>query len=671
MTKSEEEKDKKMQEALQGIEQQLGSIQAGKIPAQQKSQPKSSKRNKRSRRKKRVFNQNNQEKKMNSNENRPQQKRRPQQGQQPHKQKPHAHKARRPQRPRKGPQKQQGHHKGSGKNKLRIIPLGGLEEVGKNMMLFEYGNDIMIVDMGFQFPTEDMLGIDYVIPDVRYLEKKKRNVRGVVLTHGHLDHIGAIPYVLPKLGFPDVYGMPLTIGFVKKQITEFKQTEQAKLHTFKPEETLKLGCFKVSFFRVNHSIPDAVALVIETPVGRIVHTGDFKFDATPNRDQKPIDLRAIGAIGKKGVLALISDSTNALEPGHTVSEKVVGENLENIIKNTKGRLVVASFSSLIGRLQNIMDAAQKCNRKIFISGRSMITNVKIAQQLGYIQVPKGLIIDIRKMKKYKDSEIIALTTGSQGEDFAALARIATNDHAHVRIRKGDTIVISASPIIGNEAAIIKVINRLAKKGARIITNKQMPIHTSGHAKQDELMEMINLIKPKYLIPEHGDFYMRSTHAQLGVKCGVPKNHIFLIDNGGVIEVDQTRTMTKSKEKVPVGHVMVEGPERSEVGAHVLMDRQLMAENGVLVVTLRMKRQNKQLIGKPRVESRGFVYADSSAQVLNEIVNGTKTAYDSFRKGNPKRFKEEELVRFIQQSLDRMLVRMLDKRPLVLPTILYV
>lgn len=555
-------------------------------------------------------------------------------------------------------------------HKLRIIPLGGFEEIGKNMMIFEYGNDILIVDMGFQFPTEDMLGIDYVIPDVSYLEKKKKNIRGIFLTHGHLDHIGGIPYLLPKLDYPPVFGTALTMGLVARQLEEFKLKDAVKLNVFKPREILQFGAFRVSSFRVNHSIPDSVSCVIDTPVGRVVHTGDFKFDKTPH-DQKPADLNVIKKVGNEGVLVMISDSTNALEPGHTTSEKIIAQNLDRLIKETQGRLIVASFSSLIGRLQQIMDSAIRYNKKIFISGRSMITNVKIAQELGYIKVPKGVIVDIKKMKKYKDNEIIALTTGSQGEDFAALARIATDNHAHVKIKKSDTVVLSSSPIIGNESAIIKVINMLCRLGAKVITNKDLDVHTSGHAKQEELKMMMRMLKPKFFIPEHGDYYMRSRHAELAVECGIARKDIFLVDNGGILEVSKARHLTLSKERVPAGHVMVESNGNFEVGAEILMDRQLMAENGVMTVSFKVNRNGFKISGAPLVESRGFVFAEQDKKVVSEVKIAAEKAFHSFKKISKGKFKEQELLLFIKQNIDHRLVAMLDKRPLVIPQIIYV
>lgn len=549
---------------------------------------------------------------------------------------------------------------------LRIIPLGGFEEVGKNTMAFEYGNDIIIVDLGFQFPTEDMLGIDYVLPDLSYLEAKKQNIRGIYLTHGHLDHIGGLPYLLPKLGFPPVFGAPLTIGFVEKQLTEFKLTKQAKLIKFDPKEKLRAGAFELSFFRVNHSIPDAVAIVIDTPCGRVVHTGDFKFDFTP-ADQKPADFQEIASVGAKGVLALISDSTNSLEPGHTVTEQVIAKNLDDIVRDAKGRLIVTSFSSLIGRLQQVFDSAVRYNRKIFLTGRSMQTNIQIAQNLGYVKVPRGIIMDIRKLDKFRDEEVMILTTGSQGEDVSALARMAMDTHHLVKIQKGDTVVLSSSPIIGNESAIVKVLNGLARRGARIVTNRNINVHTSGHAKQEDLKLMIKLIKPKYLIPAHGDYYMRMAHRDLAASIGHVEANTFLLDNGEVVVATPQGVMEKSGEKLSYKYIMVEGPERSLVANHVLMDRQLMAENGALFVLIHADLPQGKLKERVKVISRGFVYLDSTQEIMEKTREAAEKGFEQFitsQAGRP--CKLSELQDFIQQTVDRAIMRLVDKRPLIVP-----
>ena len=551
------------------------------------------------------------------------------------------------------------------KGGLRIIPIGGFEEVGKNMMVFEYDKDIMIVDMGFQFPTEDMLGIDYVLPDISYLQDKKDRIRGIFLTHGHLDHIGGIPYLLPKLGFPPIYGAPLTIGFVEKQLVEFKQTKQAKLIKFDPKEIFKAGVFTVSFFRVNHSIPDAVAIVIDTPVGRVVHTGDFKFDFTP-ADQRPADYQEIAMVGKKGVMALISDSTNSLEPGHTVTEKVIASNLDKIIREAKGRLIITSFSSLIGRLQQIIDSAVKSKRRIYLTGRSMMANIQIAQNLGYIKVPKGIIGDVRKMGKVRDEECMILTTGSQGEDLSALARMAMGTHASIKVGKNDTVVLSSSPIIGNETAIVKLLNGLSRRGAKVITNRDLDVHTSGHAKQEDLKLMIKLINPHYLIPEHGDYYMRLGHKEVAMSVGMNSEQILLLDNGEVAALDNKGKLEKTGEKVPADSIMVEGPERSLVEGHVLMDRQLMAENGAIIVLFKADLKHWKLVQKPQLVTRGFVYMGCSEDIMEKVQTAAQKGFEQYGVAHQKDIKPRDFLEYIQQHLDIQLTRLVDKRPLIVP-----
>lgn len=552
------------------------------------------------------------------------------------------------------------------KKGLKIIPIGGFEEVGKNMMVFEYEKDILIVDMGFQFPTEDMLGIDYVLPDISYLDDKKDRIRGIFLTHGHLDHIGGLPYLLPKLNFPPVYGAPLTLGFVEKILTEFKQTKQAKLIKFDPKETFKVGPFGVSFFRVNHSIPDAVAVVIDTPVGRIVHTGDFKFDFTP-ADQRPADYQEIATVGKKGVMVLISDSTNSLEPGHTTTEKVIAENLDKIIRSAKGRLVITSFSSLIGRLQQIIDSAVQSRRKIYLTGRSMLANIRIAQELGYIKVPKGILGDVRKMgKNVKDSECMILTTGSQGEDLSALARMAMGTHSSIKIGKNDTVVLSSSPIIGNEMSVVKLLNGLARRGAKVITNKEIDVHTSGHAKQEDLKLMIKLIKPQFLIPAHGDYYMRLGHKEVAMSVGMKPEQVLLLDNGEVALLDAQRKLTPTGEKVPANYIMVEGNERSLVEGHCLMDRQLMAENGAIIVLYKADIKNGKLLAPPTLVTRGFVYMNCSQDVIKKLKEAAQKGFEQYFNTHKKNVKPDEFLIYIQQHLDVKLNRIVDKRPLIIP-----
>ncbi|MDP2624676.1 MAG: ribonuclease J, partial [Candidatus Peregrinibacteria bacterium] len=385
-------------------------------------------------------------------------------------------------------------------------------------------------------------------------------------------------------------------------------------------------------------------------------------------DQNPADYQEIASVGRKGVKVLISDSTNAVEPGHTVTEQVIAENLDKIIREATGRLIITSFASLIGRLQQIMDSAIKANRKIFLSGRSMEQNVKIAQNLGYIKVPRGVIGDIRKMSKCPDEQLILLTTGSQGEDMSALARMATGNHAKVTIKPGDTVVLSSNPIIGNGPAVVKVLNGLARLGAKIITNKNIDIHTSGHAKQEDLKLMIKLIKPEYLIPCHGDYYMRFAHQEVAECVGIPKKNVFLVDNGGVIEGDEQGHFKVTNEKIPAEYVMVEGRERSEVGSHILMDRQLMAENGAVSVVFYADKANYKLKSKPTVESRGFVYMDMSSKVIDEIVDASDKAFRHFVDTHQGNVKKKELVEYIQHNVDRLMVRMLDKRPSIIPVI---
>lgn len=555
------------------------------------------------------------------------------------------------------------------KNKLKIIPLGGLNEVGKNMMAVEYEEDIVIIDMGFEFPSEDLLGIDYVVPDVSYLEENKKRIRGVLLTHGHLDHIGGIPYILPRLDFPPVFGAKLTIGLVEHRIKEFKQEKVAKLHVIDPTKPLKLGKILAKFVRVMHSIPDSLAIVIETPAGKIVHTGDFKFDATPARNMIKDDIDKMEALGRENVLALFSESTNALKPGHTISEKRVGEELEEAVSQAKGRLIVASFSSQIGRVQQIVDAAAKTGRKIYVSGRSMRTNIGIAHKLGYLSIEKGMIFDVKKynQKENPDEKTLILTTGSQGEPVAALARMATNNHDHIKIQKGDTVVLSSSPIPGNERAIHTIINSLCIMGAHVINNELMDIHTSGHAKQDELKRMINYIRPRYLVPIHGEFYMRQGLANLAMKeCGMSENQVVMLQNGDVLIGEQNK-LYKSGETVETKYILIDGSGEGQIGSQVLVDREIMSQNGAVIILISVTK-NGRLKGDPNVITRGFIYMHESEAITNEIIKITKDAYNAITDKN-RGANRKDIKKYIRQTVDKFTHKTLERSPLVIPLII--
>lgn len=554
-------------------------------------------------------------------------------------------------------------------DKLKIIPLGGLNEVGKNMMLIEYGDDIVVIDMGLLFPEDDMLGVDYIVPDITYLQKNQHKLRGILITHGHLDHIGAISYLAPKLKDPKFYGLPLTMGMVQKKISEYKQAKKS-VSTFpiKPRKTFRLGCFKITFFRVNHSIPDSTGVIIETPEGFIVHSGDFKFDATP-ADGLMADTDIMELMGTKNVLALMSDSTNATKPGETVSEKVVGDALDEIITNTEGRIIIASFASLIGRMQQIIDSSQKNGRKIFVTGRSMIENIKLATKMGYIKYPNGLVKELRQDKN-KESHLknaLILTTGSQGESLAALTRMAMNEHPKVKIMPNDTVVYSSSPIVGNEKAITAVVNEITRKGAKVITNKHMDIHTTGHGHQEDLKRMINYIKPKFFIPVHGEYYMRCAHRDLAVGEGIPEENTFVIDNGDILEV-QDGKMSKSNRSLPDKFVLVDNQSNvlAGIATHIVSERQTMALNGVVIVTANIDSKTGKL-KSAKTESHGFIFMRSTEKVLEEITRDSIEAYNALHSRKDK-LSTKEASAELKQVIDRNFMRRIQRRPLVVPII---
>lgn len=548
---------------------------------------------------------------------------------------------------------------------LRIVPLGGLDEVGKNMMVFEYEHDILIVDMGFQFPEEDMLGVDYVIPDIAYLANKTDKIRGILITHGHLDHIGAIPYLLPKLGFPPIFASKLTMGLVQKRLEEFNLSHKARLHSVDPSKTMRLGHFQIDWFRVNHSIPDGLGIILKTPAGTIVHTGDFKFDYTPVF-QQPADYAKIASLSSQNVIALFSDSTNALKPGFTMSEKKIGETLNDIIGQAKGRIIIAAFSSLIGRIQQILNSAMFYGRKVFISGRSMADNISIAQQLSFLKAPSGLMHPINKIGKTKDEHVLILTTGAQGEAMSALTRMAIGDHAQVTIRRDDTVVLSSSPIPGNERAIYTVINNLVRLGAKVIFNQVMDVHTSGHAQREDLKLMINLIKPKYLVPIHGELLMRQAHAEIGRELGMPEKNTIILENGQIMEISHGEAR-KTGESVSANYIMIDGKGVGDVGAQIIMDRQIMSENGVLIALFTIDATTKKLLRDPEVISRGFIYMKVSQEIIDEIIKVAKKAYEESCVNMPNA-RRGELKAYIRGCLDRFSHKKIERRPLVLPII---
>lgn len=573
--------------------------------------------------------------------------------------------------------KTSGQHKHINKNPipfkkgvLRAIPLGGLNEVGKNMMVFEYENDIVIVDMGLQFPEINMPGVDYIIPDVSYLDDKKHRIRGIIITHGHLDHIGGIAYLIERLGLPPIFTAKLTSGFIKKQLEEFGLARRAKIHIIDPDKAvLRFGRIEASFFRVNHSIPDACGVLLKTPAGNIIHTGDFKFDESPAADQKPADLQRIARIGGQGILALFSESTNALESGHTMSETQIGANLEPIISGAQGRVIIASFSSLIGRIQQIFDIALKHKKKVFVSGRSMRDSVEIARSLGYLRYPSHLVKDISTLGGIPDKDVLIMTTGSQGEEFSSLTRIANKEHQYVKIKPGDTVLISASPIIGNERAVANVINNLSKLGAKIIHDRTMDIHTSGHGCQEDLKMMIDLIKPKYLVPIHGEYFMRQAHKHLALEMGMKDENVVLIENGDTLEIGNGKAH-KHGQKINLQHILIDGYGVGDVGTQILYERNRMAENGIVIVLLAIGSKSRKLIANPDIISRGFVFMKTSEKLVDALK---KSAAEAYREITKKRqdVKRGEIKRYIASQLQKITDKSLDRNPLIVPVIVEV
>lgn len=547
---------------------------------------------------------------------------------------------------------------------LKITPLGGLGEIGKNITLYEYGEDMFLVDCGMSFPDEDMPGIDIVIPDFSYVIKNVDRIKALCVTHGHEDHIGAIPYLLKECNIP-VYGTALTVGLIEGKLREHKLLDKAKLNIIKPGDTVKLGSFEVEFIHVNHSIPDAVAVAVRTPAGLIVQTGDFKIDTTPI-DGDVIDLGRFAELGKSGVLALLSDSTNAERPGFTSSEKIVGESFANLFKKAENkRIIVATFSSNIHRVQQIIDEAVRCERKVAVSGRSMQNVVQVASELGYLNVPDGVLIDIDMIKKYMPEQLVIITTGSQGEPMSALHRMAFGDHRKVAIGTGDMIIISATPIPGNEKLVTKVINELMKLGAQVVYEKMYDVHVSGHACQDELKLMLDIVKPKFFIPVHGEQKHLVKHAGLAVAVGVPEDNTLIASNGNVIEL--TEDSMKVVDSVPAGSVLVDGFGVGDVGNIVLRDRKHLAEDGIIVVAISVDAVTREVLAGPEVISRGFVYVKEAEKLMDDT---REVACDILEKCYLANLKDWSAVKAkVRDGLSRQLYEQTGRSPMILPIIL--
>ena len=546
-------------------------------------------------------------------------------------------------------------------SKLKIIPLGGLEQIGMNITVFEYEDSIIVVDCGLAFPEDDMLGIDLVIPDVTYLKENIDKVKGFVITHGHEDHIGALPYILKEVNVP-VYATKLTIGLIENKLKEHNLLRTTKRKIIKHGQSINLGAFRIEFIKTNHSIADAAALAIYSPAGIIVHTGDFKVDYTPVFGDV-IDLQRFAEIGKKGVLALMCDSTNAERPGFTMSERTVGKTIDGLFaEHQNSRIIIATFASNVDRVQQIINSAYKYGRKVVIEGRSMVNIISIAQELGYINIPENTLIDVEQMKNYTGEQLVLITTGSQGESMAALSRMAANIHKKITIKPNDAIIFSSHPIPGNEKAVSKVINELSMKGAKVIFQDA---HVSGHACQEEIKLIYSLVKPKYAIPVHGEYRHLKAHAEVAQSLGIPKENIFLMYSGDVMELDEDGAAVTGK--VHTGAIMVDGLGVGDVGNIVLRDRQHLSEDGIMVVVLTLEKRTNQLLAGPDIVSRGFVYVRESEDLMGEAREVVEEALDGCLSKNISDWGKIKST--IKDALGDYVWKKTKRRPMILPIIM--
>jgi len=547
--------------------------------------------------------------------------------------------------------------------KLALIPLGGLGEIGKNMMAVRFGENILVIDCGLMFPEEEMLGIDVVIPDITFLLENREQVRGIVLTHGHEDHIGALPYVLKQLNVP-VYGTRLTLGLLLGKLKERGMEREIELNTVKPRDMVQVGPFKVEFIRVSHSVPDAVSIAIHTPVGTIVHTGDFKLDLTPV-DGEVTDFHRFTQLGEKGVLVLMSDSTNVERPGFTLSERVVGQTFDETFREARERIIVATFASNVHRLQQAITTAHRYDRKVAVVGRSMVNVVGVACELGYLNIPPGTLVEPEEAARLPKNRLVYLTTGSQGEPMSALTRMAMSDHRQVEIVPGDTIIISATPIPGNEKLVARIIDQLFKQGAHVIYEAVSGIHVSGHPSQEELKLMINLTKPRFFVPVHGEYRMLVKHAQLAKDMGIPSNNVFVAENGHILEFN--RRSGRMAGRVTAGRVLVDGLGVGDVGNIVLRDRKQLSQDGILIVVVTINREAGLIMAGPDIVSRGFVYVRESEILLEEAREKVRNALE---RCNERGITEWSAMKSqVRDALGKFLYEKTRRRPMILPIIM--
>jgi len=551
-----------------------------------------------------------------------------------------------------------------GKHKLRIIPLGGLGEIGKNMMAIEYADDIIVIDAGLMFPEEDMHGVDLVIPDISYLLERREKLRGIILTHGHEDHIGALPYVLPQLDTP-LYGTRLTQGLVTVKLKEHRYSDKATFKTIQAGQKYSLGNFTVEPFSVCHSIPDSIGIIIHTPIGILVHSGDFKIDYTPV-DNKPTDLARLAQLGIQGILLLLADSTYAELPGYTPSERVVGETLDHIIADAPGRVIITTFASLISRIQQVIDAAARHNRHVFVIGRSMKNTTKVAAELGYLNIPTGVMRQPDELHHFPHDKVVLLTTGSQGEPTSALVRIANRDNSQVRIVRGDTVVMSATPVPGNETLVHRTVDTLFRQGAQVIYEKLAQVHVHGHGSQEELKLLLNLAKPKFFVPIHGEYRHLSLHAKLARALGMPESNVFVIENGSILELD--RDKARVADRAPAGNVYVDGLVMGDLANVVLRDRKMLSRDGIVVVIVVIDKKRGKVLGRPDIVSRGFVDTTEGETLLEQGRDLVATTLDRSG-GHPLEWSFINIK--VKDTLGKFFYEQTRRRPMILTTIMEV